>query len=745
MAKIAVDAATYAIDMPYDYLIPNELEDKVQVGVRVMVPFSRGNRQVEGIVLALRDHADYDKLKSITSVLDDEPLLSKEAVKLALWMHERYFCTVFDAIRAMLPAGLWFNGDGKRKVNDKTLSYASLAVPAEDAAMIMAAKKRSAPSQSAVLEFLCSFGGATVNDIRYMTGVTSAPIKRLEKDGLIKLEPMEVYRRPTYKMGESRTPETLNEAQETACKGIMDLINEEKAGAALLYGVTGSGKTLVYVHLIKSVLKRGKSCIMLVPEISLTPQMLETFSSYFGENIAVLHSSLSMGERYDEWKRAKNGEAKLIIGTRSAVFAPVSNLGLIIMDEEQEDSYKSENTPRYHARDVAKFRCAYSNALLLLGSATPDIESSYHARSGRYSFFHLPDRFNNMDLPNVQIVDMKKELRNGVSGDLSRCLINELKYNIDNGQQSILFLNRRGSNKLICCRECGHTFQCPNCSVNLTYHALNNRLMCHHCGYSRPLEKECPECGGSLLFIGSGTQMLEDELKSIFPDTPIIRMDADTVSGAGSHERILSRFRDEQIPIMIGTQMVTKGLDFPNVTLVGVVLADQGLYCGDYRSGERTFSMITQVVGRSGRGELPGRAVIQTYTPDNQIIRQASKQDYDSFYSAELEMRRLQFSPPFSSILALTATGVNEERVIACLTKARQIIVKEIKGRGDIRVLGPAPLAVAKVNNRFRYRLNIACKEERFVRRLISNIIIHFSKNKEYRDVLLYGDIDPMQ
>lgn len=745
IAKIAVSAATYGIDRPYDYLVPRELMEKLAPGMRVSVPFSRGNRITEGVVLALSSEADYDKLKSIATVLDEKPVLSEELIKLALWMHERFFCTVYDAVRAMLPAGLWYDSSGSRRVKDKTVSYASLLIPAEDAVLLAGTKRRSAPSQATVLELLSGFGGATVNDIRYLTGASSATVKRLEKDGLISIEAMEVYRRPVYRVGEKMELPPLNLAQQEAFEGIFSLTKSGKAGAALLYGVTGSGKTQVYVHLIDELLKKGLSSIMLVPEISLTPQMLETFSSYFGENIAVLHSSLSAGERYDEWKRVKNGEARVVIGTRSAVFAPVENLGLIIIDEEQEDSYKSENSPRYHARDVAKFRCAHAGATLLLGSATPDIETRYHAQTGRYAFFSLPERFNTMRLPVVEIVDMKKELRAGNGGNLSRLLVDELSRNIKSGQQSILFLNRRGASKLISCSECGYTYKCPRCSVHLTYHSANKRLMCHYCGHSQHVDSRCPQCGGELCYIGAGTQKIEEELLSLFPETPTIRMDADTVGGTGSHDLILSRFREENIPIMIGTQMVTKGLDFPNVTLVGVVLADQGLYCSDYRSAERTFSLLTQVIGRCGRGELPGRAVIQTFTPDNQVITQAAQQDYDSFFSSELEMRRLQWCPPFSGIFAITATGPEEGRVIRCLNEVRGIVSRELRSRGDVRVLGPAPLPVAKVNNRFRYRLNIACQDGREVRELISGIINYYSSNKDYRDVLLFGDIDPRQ
>lgn len=812
IAKIAVSAATYHIDKPYDYLIPEDLTDEIKAGIRVIVPFSRANRPCEGIVLAVVRADGATKLKSISSVLDKAPLLSPELIKLAIWMRERFFCTAYEAVKAMLPAGLWYSissscsitegwdrekaydavtrsekqrrvldvlfahggscdvrdielafGDedpgsylralrskgairlesvSSRKVKDKTISFATLSVSAEEARTLAASKKRSAPSQAAVLELLADFGGASFADLRYLTGAAAATVKRLETAGVIELSQTEVFRKPEYKLGQRLDMPVLSPAQESAFNGLLALARGEKPAAALLYGVTGSGKTLVYIRLINEMLRCGKGAIMLVPEIALTPQMLQTFSSYFGEDIAVLHSSLSVGERYDEWKRVRCGEAKVVVGTRSAVFAPVSDLGIIIIDEEQEDSYKSENSPRYHACDVAKFRCAKSGALLLLGSATPNIVTRYNAEIGKYSFFTLSERYNKMSLPEVEIVDMKKELRAGNGGDLSGVLIRELAENISQGRQSILFLNRRGASKLITCCECGYTFKCPRCSVSLTYHSANHRLMCHYCGHTQAVGERCPECGGALSFVGTGTQKIEQELSETFPNVPLIRMDTDTVSGAGSHEAILSRFREEKIPIMVGTQMVTKGLNFPNVTLVGVISADQSLYCGDYRAAERTFSLITQVVGRSGRGEAAGRAVIQTFTPANEVILQAARQDYDSFYSSELELRRLQHCPPFSDVYAVTATGADEAQVLRCLNDARHFLAAAFKAQ-NAKILGPAPLPVAKINNRYRYRLTIYCRDSKEIRDELGKLLEYCALAKEYRGVSVFGDINP--
>lgn len=743
VAKIAVSAATYWLDKPYDYLIPESMAEILKPGMRVNVPFSRGNRRSEGVVLKITDHSDYETLKPIESVLDTEPVLSDSQLKLALWMHDRLFCTVYDAVKTILPSGFWFKPDGSRKVNDKTVESVLLNIDAETAFSIAQNKRRKAPQQAAILEVLCSAGKAAVRDVLTFTGASRQSLKALINSDLVRLEYDEAFRRPELWTGDVHPLPTLNSAQNEAFTGLKALLNSNKAQASLLYGVTGSGKTSVYIHLIAETLNSGKSAILLVPEIALTPQMINTFSGYFGNKVAVLHSSLSMGERYDEWKRIKIGDAKLAIGTRSAVFAPFEDLGLIIIDEEQESSYKSENSPRYHARDIAKYRCTKSDALLLLGSATPDIESTYSAQCGKYGYFELNDRFNAMKLPEVEVIDMKRELRQGNGSNISERLRDELIENINRGEQSILFLNRRGAHKLISCTDCGYIYKCPNCSVSLTYHSVKNRLMCHYCGFTMTPDTKCPDCGGIQSFIGAGTQLVEEELKELFPETDIIRIDTDTVSEAGGHRPLFEKFNNENIPIMVGTQMVTKGLNFDNVTLVGVISADQSLYCSDYRSGEKTFSLITQVIGRCGRGSKPGRAIIQTYTPDNEIIVQASNQDYKSFYNSELELRRLQGTPPFSDIISITATGLDEDLVMKCCADIRDILIASMKSIPGVRILGPAPLAVAKVNNRYRYRVNVCCIANPDVRAYISAVIIKCSTSGKYKGVSIFADNNP--
>lgn len=743
VAKIAVSAAPYWIDKPYEYAVPDDLLGRVQPGIRVAVPFSAGNRRSEGIVLALSDKAEYEKLKDISEVLDTEPVLTQQQIQLALFMRERFFCTVYDAVRAILPAGLWFDRDGRRRVSDKTVETIRLTVPAREALDIAEAMRKHAPAQARILRELAPYGEMPLRELLLFTGCARTTVKKLISTGLAESIKREVFRIPEFSAGDRLKMPVLNDEQQSAFEGLDMLASSGKAAVSLLEGVTGSGKTSVYIRLIDSVLKRGKSAILLVPEIALTPQMLYTFSSYFGDDIAVLHSSLSPGERYDEWKRLKTGRAHVAIGTRSAVFAPVDNLGIIIIDEEQEDTYRSENNPRYDARDVAKYRCFKNSCLLVLGSATPDLVTRYCAESGRYSRFVLRRRYNEMKLPEVKIIDLKNELRRGNEGSISVPLRTELLENLERGEQSILFLNRRGAHKLVTCGECGFVYKCPHCSVSLTYHSVNRRLICHYCGYTRRVDEVCPDCGGILKYIGAGTQLVEEELHSLFPGTEILRMDADVLSGSMTHEQVFERFRAENIPIMIGTQMVTKGLNFENVTLVGVLSADQSLYSGDFRAAERTFSLITQVIGRSGRGQKAGRAVIQTFTPSSEVIRQAARQDYDAFYQSEIILRKLQDSPPFSDLLSVTASGAEERAVVDACRFVKNRLCFLLGQKEKTEFLGPTPLTVVRVNNRFRYRIIIKCRSDSAIRNAVSGVITECSTDKRFRGISFYADNDP--
>lgn len=814
VAKVAVSKAVYAIDKPYDYLVPAALEETLRPGMRVLVPFGAGNRGSEGIVLSLGEEPmPGPSLKAVHAQLDPEPVLDHEAIQLALWMRERYFCTVYDCVKAMLPAGLYFalkdqvvlredldreqayeavEGSGSAKqllemllswggggdmeqirlafgskdpnpaihtltqlglarvetsaqrgVGDKTEKLAVLAIPAEDAMAMVTPRRKSAPLRYSVTQLLCTLGAASVKELCYFTGASMPTIKSLEKSGILTVEKQEVFRRISVRDVEPAGELVLNEEQQAAFSGLDALAETGKPEAALLYGVTGSGKTQVYIRLIQKTLERGKGALVLVPEIVLTPQLLRIFTSYFGEQIAVLHSSLRAGERYDEWKRVRRGEARVVIGTRSAVFAPVQELGLIVLDEEQESSYKSENVPRYHARDVAKYRCVQNRALLVLGSATPSVETMYQARQGVLKLFTLKKRYNQKALPQVILADMKEELRSGNAGAISSVLRRELEANLDRGEQSILFLNRRGANRMVSCGECGQVPECPRCSVKLTYHSANGRLMCHHCGHSQPLPAACPSCGGKLNFIGIGTQKVQEELEELFPGTEILRMDTDTVSAAHPHEELLERFRKKKVPILVGTQMVAKGLDFENVTLVGVVAPDLALYVDDFRAAERTFSLLTQVVGRAGRGEKQGRAVIQTYTPDNDVISFAARQDYANFYREEIALRRMRRYPPFSDLVVITASGLEEGAVLRCCVRLRQGLEAYPAGEQAWQILGPAPAAVAKVNNRYRYRLTLVGRQDKAARQRIAALLRAAQQDKENRGISVYADLDP--
>ena len=743
-ARIAVAAATYAIDKPYSYLVPEELRDTCVPGARVTVPFGRANKRSEGIVLEVRSaEGETEKLKTVDSVLDKEPPLTADQLQLALFMRDRFFCTVYDAVRAMLPAGMWFDTSGRRRVGERTARYAILAVPAEDAAALAEQKRAKAPHQSELLRVLCSLGEAPCADLTEFTGAPTASLTALRKQGIIEIETRELALEPEEDREPTADRIVLNAEQQRSFEGLVSLMNSPDPAAALLYGVTGSGKTAVYVSLAHEAVNRGRTAMVLVPEIGLTPQFLNIFMAHFGSRVAVMHSSLSPRDRLRQWKRIKAGQVSVVVGTRSAVFAPLADVGLIVIDEEQEHTYKSENAPRYSTRDVAKYIVAKSGGLLVLGSATPSVESMYAAKCGKYSYFELTTRYNERPLPRVIIANMRSELRSGNGGLYSAVLRREMEENLRSGEQTILFLNHRGASSCVLCGECGYTFQCPNCSVSLTYHSVDRRLRCHYCGFSVPVPRDCPDCGGRLKFVGAGTQKAEEELLGLFPEAKVLRMDADTVSRIGSHEKILETFRTKRVPFLIGTQMVTKGLDFENVTLVGVLSADRAIYAGDYRSGERAFSLITQVVGRSGRGRKAGRAVIQTYTPENELITLAARQDYPGFYQREIELRRLMEAPPFCDLLAVTVSGGDENLVLKGCLGLLEALRSYFGPEDGLRILGPAPAGVAKVNNRYRYRLTLAGANSRRVRDRVSYVITEFSKDKKYRGLAVFADSEP--
>ncbi len=811
IAKIAVAAANFAIDKPYSYYVPKGME--LLPGMRVQVPFGRGNRLTEGVVLQIAE-GDRRELKAVECALDDAPVLNETMLRLAAFLHERYFCTFFDAIRAMLPAGLWFHvkdtyaltrdrtwqetklrtpdaqkllaflaecggeADGaqlkallgdeeafqkaiayllrrkwitarqdlSRKASDKTEKIATLAASPEEAMAYAASRPRSAAMQRAVLELMCSVGSASVKEVCYFTGAKAATVKRLADLGYLELTEKPVLRCRQIKPAKLEGELVLNREQQTACDGLKAQMDSEKPGAALLFGVTGSGKTAVYIKLIRHCLKTGRQAMLLVPEIALTPQLLGLMAAHFENQVAVLHSSLPAAERYDQWKRIRQGTASVVVGTRSAVFAPCKNLGLIILDEEQEHSYKSENTPRYAAKEVALWRGLKEKALVLLGSATPSVETMYHAQKGDYRLYTLHDRYNGKPLPEVEIVDMKKELEKGNASSVSYQLQDTMGKTIEAGKQTILFLNRRGNSRALVCVDCRTIPECPRCSAKLTYHSANERLMCHYCGYSQAAPDRCPECGGAVKRMGTGTQKVQQELLELFPGVGVERMDADTVNAANTHEVILDRFQREKIPVLVGTQMVAKGLNLPDVTLVGVLDADLSLYTDSFRGAETTFNMLTQVVGRAGRGETPGHAVIQTFVPGHRVIELAARQDYAGFYELEIALRRVQKCPPFGDIAVITLTGEDEANVLRGAVKLRDSLRQLLKTadyeKELCEVLGPAPCAVPKINYNFRYRLTLRCRMTKPLRTLLAHLLRQFSQDRENRGVSAFIDVN---
>lgn len=809
-ALIALENLNLSIDKPYSYAVPKEMESKIFVSARVLVPFGNSKKPRIGIVLDLTDEKpEAAKVKFISELMDEERLITSEMLETAKWMSERYFCTVFDCVKAMLPCGINYrlnpeyavnkektniekligderqvyeflkgidcfvpkskilqtlglkndvnhldalvkkgyllrDYDVKRNIGEKSEKMIRLVDNYEE---IVETSKLTAKQQSAV-DLLLDVGTASLKEVCVLLGVTSAVLKALENKFIC-----EIYDRPVSRLSfeakeEASEEITLSDKQNEVYASIKDVYqNKTNGDVCLLYGVTGSGKTQVYLKLIEDVVRSGKSVIVMVPEISLTPQTINIFKRRFKNRISVFHSALSMGERVDEFKRVRNGEADIAIGTRSAVFAPFENLGLIIMDEEQEHTYKSENKPRYHARDVAKFRANRNNALLLLASATPSVDSFANAKNGRYKLFELKERFGKAVLPKVICVNLNEESSGGEKSFISGTLKEELELNLKNKEQSIILLNRRGYNTFVVCKKCSNVVTCPNCSISMTYHSVNNRLMCHYCGYTTYMVDKCSSCGSeNIRYSGVGTQKMETDLQNLFPEARILRIDADTTSTKRAFEDKFDDFRNQKYDIMVGTQMVAKGLDFENVTLVGVISADQQLYNDDYRSTEKTFDLLTQVIGRCGRGDKKGRAVVQTYTPDNETILFAKEQDYDSFFDFEIKIRRMMIYPPYCDLCVIGFVGKEETKTKTASYAFSSQLKKKLEDEyKDVNIiaLGPVPLKVAKVHNKYRYRLILKCKNNKRLRELITNTMNEFSNNKLFSDVSTYADINP--
>ena len=785
--------------------MPQALETAVRPGVRVTVPFGAGNRTRVAMVLSTSyESGAGQKLKAIASVLDKEPLLDDEMLALIPWMKSRSFCTLYDAVKVMIPAGIGYKLVNRYRMNAAFKNYdreaftdtawqiivaltaakngltgaelterlgiekksSDLLSLLENGTVIRenAASRNAAdattrmvcavpdfsgkltPKQQSAFDTLCAIGTVTVRELSYYTGVSVGIIRTLADKGAAEIFEVERFRRPKQEMADIKLPQTLSAEQMNVANDILRECDAAEPMVGLLYGVTGSGKTAVFLHVIRHVLTVGKGVIVTVPEISLTPQTLAVFTAAFGDTVAVFHSGLSVGERMDEWKRVRTGRAKIVVGTRSAVFAPVQNLGLIVMDEEQESTYKSESTPRYHARDIAKFRVNYNRAYCLLCSATPSVESYYMAQSGKYRYHALHHRYGDAVVPTVQLVDMNNEDLYRGKPMISMALARAVSENIRAGRQSILLLNRRGYHTYAVCKDCKTVAACPNCSISMTYHAANNRLMCHYCGHSEPAYVRCKACGGELTFSGGGTQKAEDQLREAFPEARILRVDTDTTANKYALEKKLNAFANGEYDIMIGTQMVAKGLDFENVTLVGVLSADQSLYSDDYRSNERTFDLLTQVVGRAGRGRYRGMALIQTHVPENPYLHLAAAQDYESFFETEIRFRRAMLYPPFADLLQIGFVGEKEDTVRAAAEYFSALLAETFRRdypNLPLRLLRASAASVSRMGGKYRYKIIMKYKNSKAFRDAIAMLLSVFSSDKRFLSVTAYADPNP--
>lgn len=809
IAKVIVDYRSKQVDRFFDYLVPDELENKIKIGSRVLVPFSAGNKEVEGFCMGFSETSESKKLKSIIRLAHDALAFEEDMMTVIEWMRKKYLSPYLDIIHAIVPAGTavkskeWIltnqdtddikeksqirksilsalkdNGGGMEydelkklfdrdiqshvremikdsilkkeyrhstNVKDKKIKCLRLAVNGEKAAEAAKELMVKAPVQSRILEILYENEFVAQSDVIKFASASSSAVNSLIKKGLIESFYITVdrdpYRGRIFKKTEKMTP---TPEQKNAIDTINSSIERSDGMTYLLHGVTGSGKTEVFMQAIEHAVKSGKKALMLVPEISLTPQMVSRFMSRFQSRIAIIHSGLSIGERYDQWKRIKEDGADIVIGARSAVFAPVKNIGIIIMDEEHSDTYKSDMSPRYHAREVALMRAEMSGAAVVLASATPSVESYYKAKTGEYSLLEMNTRYNQNKMPDIFISDMRSELSKGNKSMLSGRLYNEIAENLQRGEQTILFLNRRGFSTFVSCRTCGFVPQCPSCSISLTYHKYENLLKCHYCGYSIPNYSVCPECGSKYIrYFGGGTQKVEEEIKHLFPNASTIRMDMDTTGKKQSHENILKKFEKDRIDILIGTQMVAKGLDFENVTLVGVIAADTMLHINDFRSGERTFSMLEQVSGRAGRGDKEGRAVIQTYSPEHEAIRLVKTHDYKAFYDSEIAERNAMWYPPFCKIIIVMFQGNDEEHTGKTARFFAEQLASLKEQKQKIQVLGPIPSYISKIKNKYRWQIVFKCEDDEKLGEILSEAEMSCRNSKNCSDISIVIDKSP--
>ncbi|EFR99724.1 primosomal protein N' [Listeria seeligeri] len=790
IAKVIVDVPAMQVDRPFDYFIPEDLEELIRPGMRVSVPF--GNRKIQGFVTELGETEENPKLKGIDGVMDLAPVLNEELMELGDWLAEDTLSFRVSAYQAMLPAALrakyekyflrldeenteleqlfegyetldwkvaearnllkslgkWVREGSvevvyqvKNKTTNKKIRMINCLKSPHELMELIENMPKNAKAQTRVLAFFQVFEGTEISvaELKKQAETSEATIKKLAEQGIISIQEKIVSRDP-YKHHHFEKSEalTLLPDQQTACEKIIEAKKQE---TFLIHGVTGSGKTEIYLQTIEAKLKEGKEAIVLVPEISLTPQMVERFKSRFGSEVAVLHSALSSGEKYDEWRKIERKEARVVVGARSAVFAPFENLGIIIIDEEHEASYKQEDNPRYHARDVAIWRAMKYQCPVVLGSATPSLESFARAKKGVYTLIELPSRVNDRAMPDVNVVDMREELRKENRTEFSTELLEKIKDRIAKKEQTVLMLNRRGYSSFVMCRDCGYVVECPNCDISQTYHQASNKMKCHYCGHEEAVPKKCPSCEGEhIRYFGTGTQKVEESLTKLIPEARVIRMDVDTTRTKGAHEKLLRSFRNHEADILLGTQMIAKGLDFPDITLVGVLNADTMLHLPDFRASERTFQLLTQVSGRAGRHERTGEVVVQSYNPEHYSIEFAKKHDFIGFYHHEMQLRKMGAYPPFYYLTMINVSDENEMKAIRTI----QEMVNFLRGKlgPEAVILGPVPSTIARIKNKYRYQCIIKYKIEPNLKQELKTLITHYQKDQQ-KGLTINIDVQP--
>ncbi|ENI8777388.1 primosomal protein N' [Listeria monocytogenes] len=790
IAKVIVDVPAMQVDRPFDYYIPEDLEELIRPGMRVSVPF--GNRKIQGFVIALGETEENPKLKGIDGVMDLAPVLNEELMELGDWLAEDTLSFRVSAYQAMLPAALrakyekyflrldeeneeleqlfegyetldwkvaeargllkqigkWVREGSvevvyqvKNKITSKKVRVVNCLKSPHQLAEIIEDMPKNAKAQSRVLAFFQAFEGneITAAELKKQAKTTDATIKKLVDLGLLSIQEKIVSRDPyeNHQFEKSESLQLLPD-QQTACEKIIAATDQE---TFLIHGVTGSGKTEIYLQTIEAKLKEGKEAIVLVPEISLTPQMVERFKSRFGSEVAVLHSALSSGEKYDEWRKIERKEARVVVGARSAVFAPFENLGIIIIDEEHEASYKQEDNPRYHARDVAIWRATTYQCPVVLGSATPSLESFARAKKGVYTLIELPSRVNDRAMPEVSVVDMREELRKENRTEFSTELLEKIKDRIAKKEQTVLMLNRRGYSSFVMCRDCGYVVECPNCDISLTYHQSSNQMKCHYCGHEERVPQKCPSCEGEhIRYFGTGTQKVEESLTKLIPEARVIRMDVDTTRTKGAHEKLLKSFRNHEADILLGTQMIAKGLDFPDITLVGVLNADTMLHLPDFRASERTFQLLTQVSGRAGRHERTGEVIVQSYNPEHYSIEFAKKHDFIGFYNHEMQLRKMGSYPPFYYLTMINVSDENEMKAIRTIQEMAQFLRGKLGP--DAVILGPVPSTITRIKNKYRYQCIIKYKIEPNLKKELKTLITHYQKDQQ-KGLTITIDVQP--